>query len=110
MRQPQRANNNAEPIAGMHDHVAEATILGTAISAFARAPRTCDQPPLTIMHLNPSAVAIAGLRPDGAQPPPERTDSESGIADRLTSAWAAARAARSRISNSDSAGITKKTD
>jgi uncharacterized protein YbjQ (UPF0145 family) len=94
----------------MHDHVAEATILGTAIAAFARSPRAGDQPPLTIMHLNPSAVATAGLRPDSAQPPPERTDSEGGIADRLTSAWAAASAARSPISYRDSTGITKRTD
>ncbi len=95
---------------GMHDHVAEATILGTAIAAFARSPRAGDQPPLTIMHLNPAAAAPAGLHPDSAQPPAERTDPEGGIADRLRSAWAAARAARSPVASSDSAGITKGTD
>ncbi|HUD38659.1 MAG TPA: hypothetical protein VMR14_17290 [Streptosporangiaceae bacterium] len=95
---------------GTHDHVAEATILGTAIAAFAWSPRASDQPPLTILHLNPSAAAAAGLHPDTAQPPPGRPDSESSIADRLTSAWAAASAARSPVSSSDSAGITKRAE
>lgn len=95
---------------GTHDHVAEATILGSAIASFVRSPRADDQAPLTVMHLNPSAVASTGLRPDSAPPPPERTDSEEGIADRLASGWAARSAARSPISSSDSSGITKKAD
>jgi uncharacterized protein YbjQ (UPF0145 family) len=95
---------------GMHDHVAEATILGTAIAAFGTSPRTGDQAPLTIVHLNPAAVATAGLRPDSAPSPPEQTDSEGGLADRLASAWAARSAARSTVSHGDSAGISKKAD
>jgi uncharacterized protein YbjQ (UPF0145 family) len=98
----------------MHDHVAEATILGTAIAAFAQSPRAGQQPPLTIMHLNPSAAAAVSLGPDRAEPPAEPpsdpTDPEGGIIDRLASAWAARSAARSPISYSDSAGITKKSD
>lgn len=92
------------------DHVVEATILGTSIAAFGRSPRTGSQPPLTIMHLSACAATTDSLRPDGAQPPPERADSEGGIVDRLASAWAARSTARSPISYSDSAGITKKTD
>ncbi len=95
---------------GMHDHVAEAAILGTAIAAFAQSPRLEGKAPLTIMHLNPAVIGTASLRPDNAAPPPARPDSEGGLSDRLSSAWAARRAARSTISASDSASIVRKAD
>jgi uncharacterized protein YbjQ (UPF0145 family) len=95
---------------GRHDHVAEAAIMGTAIAAFASSPGLQGQAPLTIMHLNPGAVAATGLRPDRAPPPPERPESEGGLADRLSSAWAARRAARSTISGSDSANVPRRAD
>jgi uncharacterized protein YbjQ (UPF0145 family) len=95
----------------MHDHVAEAAILGTTIVSFDRSPAADDRTPLTIMHLNPSSAVDRGLRPDSApQPPPSRPDSEGGLLDRLASAWAARRASRSRIAYGDSAGISKKAD
>ncbi len=94
---------------GTRDHVAEVTILGTAIAGFA-ATRADGQPPLTIMHLNPAAAATTGLRPDSAPAPPPHTEPEGGLPDRLASAWAARSAARSTISRSDSAGISKKAD
>jgi uncharacterized protein YbjQ (UPF0145 family) len=95
---------------GMHDRVAEAAILGTAIAAFARSERLDGQAPLTIMHLNPALIATASLRPDSAPPPAARPESEGGLADRLSSAWAARRASRSTISVSDSASIVRKAD
>jgi uncharacterized protein YbjQ (UPF0145 family) len=95
---------------GMHDHVAEAAILGTAIAAFARPACLDGEAPLTVMHLNPAPIATAGLRPDSAPPPPARPESEGGLADRLSSAWAARRVSRSTISASDSASIARKAD
>jgi uncharacterized protein YbjQ (UPF0145 family) len=95
---------------GMHDHVAEAAILGTAIAAFARSPQIDGEAPLTIMHLNPALIATASLRPDSAPPPAARPETEGGLADRLSSAWAARRASRSTISASDSASIVRKAD
>jgi uncharacterized protein YbjQ (UPF0145 family) len=94
----------------MHDHVAEAAILGTTIVSFARAPGTGDRAPLTIMHLNPSPAATASLRPDSAPQPPPQPDSEGGFLDRLVSAWTARRASRSTISYGDSTTISKKAD
>jgi uncharacterized protein YbjQ (UPF0145 family) len=95
---------------GMHDHVAEAAILGTTIVSFGRAPRIDDRAPLTIMRCNPSPAATASLRPDRSpesSPPP---DSEGGFLDRLASAWAARRASRSTMSYADSTAVSKKAD
>jgi uncharacterized protein YbjQ (UPF0145 family) len=95
---------------GMHDHVAEAAILGTTIVSFGRTARTGDRAPLTIMHLNPSAAISAGLRPDSAPEPSPQPDSEGGFLDRLVSAWAARIASRSTLSYSDSPTISRKAD
>jgi uncharacterized protein YbjQ (UPF0145 family) len=95
---------------GAHDHVAEAAMVGTAIAAVARLPGLDGQAPLTILHLNDGVIVTANLRPDNAPPPPARPESEGGLADRLSSAWDARRAARNFLSGSDSAGIPKKAD
>jgi uncharacterized protein YbjQ (UPF0145 family) len=95
---------------GRHDHVAEATILGTAVAAFARSPGLAGRPPLTILRLNPVPAATANLRPDRAAPPPERTESEGGLTDRLASAWAARQAAASVVSGGDSANVPRRAD
>jgi uncharacterized protein YbjQ (UPF0145 family) len=95
---------------GRHDHVAEATILGTAVATFARSPGLAGRPPLTIMRLNPAPPASANLRPDHAAPPPERTESEGGLIDRLSSAWAARQAAASVVSGGDSANVPRRAD
>jgi uncharacterized protein YbjQ (UPF0145 family) len=95
---------------GMHDRVAEAAILGTSIAAFARSPRPGGQLPLSVISLNAAPAATANLRPDSAPPPPAQPESEGGLADRLSSAWAARRAARSTISASDSASVPRKAD
>ncbi len=94
----------------MHDHVAEAAILGTTIVSFDRSPGDGRGAPLTMLHLNPPGAAVAGLRPDSASRPPPQPDSEGGLLDRLVLAWAARRAARSTISSSDPANISKKAD
>jgi uncharacterized protein YbjQ (UPF0145 family) len=95
---------------GQHDHVAEATILGTTIVSFARSAGTGERAPLTIMSLNPSPAVTAGLRPDSSPQPPPRPDSESRFLDRLVSAWAARRSSRSTVSYSDSTGVSRKAD
>lgn len=95
---------------GAQDRVAESAILGTTIVSFGRSQRTRDRPPLTIMHLNPAAPVATGLRPDTDPDPAPSPDSEGGFLDRLSSAWAARSAARSRVSSGDPAGITKKSD
>jgi uncharacterized protein YbjQ (UPF0145 family) len=96
---------------GMHDHVAEAAIMGTTITSFDRSPGTGERAPLTIMHLNPSPAAATGLRPDSAPPPPPQPDdSEGGFLDRLVSAWGARRASRSVLSYADSTTSSKKAD
>jgi uncharacterized protein YbjQ (UPF0145 family) len=105
---------------GRQDRVAEAAILGTTIVSFGPSQTAFERPPLTIMHLNPAPPPAAGLRPDtdprfsdtrlsGTQSEAQ-PDSESGYLDRLSSAWAARRAARSRVSAGDPTGITKKSD
>jgi uncharacterized protein YbjQ (UPF0145 family) len=95
---------------GMHDHVAEAAIMGTMIASFDRSPATGERAPLTVMHLNPSPLATTGLRPDTAPPPPQRDDSEGGFLDRLVSAWTARRASRSVLSYADSTTSSKRAD
>jgi uncharacterized protein YbjQ (UPF0145 family) len=94
---------------GMHDHVAEAAILGTTIVSFGRSSGVDERAPLAIMHLNPSPAVTASLRPDSAPQPPPQPDSEGGFLDRLVSAWAARRASRSTMSYVDSTGISKRS-
>jgi uncharacterized protein YbjQ (UPF0145 family) len=96
---------------GRQDRVAEAAILGTTIVSFGPSQTSFERPPLTIMHLNPAPPVATGLRPDtDPDPAPPSADSESGFLDRLSSAWAARRAARSRVSYGDPTAITKKSD
>jgi uncharacterized protein YbjQ (UPF0145 family) len=96
---------------GMHDHVAEAAIMGTTIASFDRSAGSGERAPLTIMYLNPSPAAATGLRPDSApQSPPRPDDSEGGFLDRLVSARAARSASRSVLSYADSTTSSKKAD
>jgi uncharacterized protein YbjQ (UPF0145 family) len=95
---------------GMQDRVAEAAILGTTIVSFVPSQTAADRPPVTIMHLNPAPPAATGLRPDTDPDPAPPEDPEGGFLDRLSSAWAARRAARSRVSYGDPTAITKKSD
>lgn len=100
---------------GRRDHVAEAAILGTAIVSFGRSQETVNQPPLTIMRVNPAPAArtpaARTLRQDpGAPQAWTQPESEGSFLDRAWSAWSARRASRSVVSYSDSAGVTKKTD
>ncbi|HEY2508884.1 MAG TPA: hypothetical protein VGI58_20390, partial [Streptosporangiaceae bacterium] len=96
---------------GTRDHVAEAAILGTTIVCFHRSPAADDRVPLTIMHLTGAPVIDSERLPNRVpQPPPGKSASEGGLLDRLASAWAARRAARSSIAYGDSAGISKKSD
>lgn len=95
---------------GRRDHVAEATILGTAIVAFDRSGGTGDEPPLTIMHVNSAPAATGGPRQDDATPAWAQPESEGRLLDRVSSAWSARRASRNIVSDTDSAGVTKKAD
>lgn len=95
---------------GMQDRVAEAAILGTTIASFSPCQSGLGQPSLTIMHLNPAPPVATGLRPNRDPEPEAPPDSESGLLDRLSSAWAARRASRSIVSGSDPAGVSKKSD
>jgi uncharacterized protein YbjQ (UPF0145 family) len=47
---------------GCHDHIAEATIIGTAITRFSRAEARPDAPPLAIMSLGPRRDQAARIR------------------------------------------------
>ena len=102
---------------GQHDHIAEATILGTSIVSFDRPPSAEDHAPLTIMRLNPSAVTPAGWQADGSgEPSPGRPPEgsapapapEGGLLDRYLSARTARRAARSTFSASDVPSSSRK--
>jgi uncharacterized protein YbjQ (UPF0145 family) len=93
---------------GMHDHVAEASILGTTIAAFGTSAAAASRAPLTIMHLNPAAGPGRGAV--SPPPPPASPDAEVSFLDRLVLARSARRAARSISSSSDPAGITRKAD
>jgi uncharacterized protein YbjQ (UPF0145 family) len=97
---------------GNHDHVAEATILGTAVAAFGQPPDGEGRAPLTIMHLNPAAAAgglLAAERPARLpEPPPAPAMPEGGPFDRLMSGWAVRRASRGPISASDPSGLTRR--
>jgi uncharacterized protein YbjQ (UPF0145 family) len=95
---------------GMQDRVAEAAILGTTIVSFSRSQSGLGEPPLSIMHLNPALPVATGLHPDRDPEPVAPPDSESGLLDRLSSAWAARRASRSIVSASDPTAVTKKSD
>ncbi len=95
---------------GAHDLVAEAAILGTTVVAFERPPAT-GPAPLTIMRLDSAAAAApatgdASPRPDSEQ----EAEPEGGFLDRIVASWSARAASRSRLSSSDSAGISKKAD
>lgn len=69
---PMRVRQRDCPAAvGRRDHIVEATIIGTAIARFARAPHRTDAPPLAVMSLDPHRRQAArrrgwpGFPPDG---------------------------------------------
>lgn len=105
-------------VEGQHDHIAEASILGTSIVSFASRLSALDRPPLTIMRLNPAPPVPAGLQPLPSEPPEEPAQGEpapgvapeGGHLDRYLSDRAARSASRSILSSSDSPTISKKTD
>jgi len=47
---------------GARDHVAEVTIVGTAITHFARSTRAAEQPSLAILSLDPQRRQAARIR------------------------------------------------
>jgi uncharacterized protein YbjQ (UPF0145 family) len=47
---------------GRHDHIVEATLIGTAIARFARAKQPQDAPPVAIMSLDPQRRQAARIR------------------------------------------------
>jgi uncharacterized protein YbjQ (UPF0145 family) len=47
---------------GRHDHIVEATLIGTAIARFSRASELHAQPPLAIMSLDPQRRQAARIR------------------------------------------------
>lgn len=94
----------------MRDHVAEATILGTAIASFDRPGQTGDQPPLTIMHVNSPPAANGSQRQDSAADAWAQPESEGRLLDRVSSTWSARRASRNIVSDADTAGVTRKAD
>ena len=104
-------------VEGQHDHVAEATILGTSIVSFGQRPAAGNPAPLAIMRLNPSAPVPADLLP--TQPPaagpgtePEEPEPaaapEGGRLDRYVAARAAKRASHGVLSFSDPTSVSKK--
>lgn len=95
---------------GRRDHVAEATILGTAIVSFGQSGKAGDAPPLTIMRANSPPAATGSSHRDDATPAWAQPESEGRFLDRVSSAWSARRASRNIVSDSDSAGVTKKSD
>lgn len=108
-------------VEGQHDHVAEASILGTSIVSFARPKAARDPAPLTVVRLNPSSAIPAGLQlpslqepPPGAEPaepaePEAPAAPEGGRLDRYIASRAAKRASRSVLSFSDPTSVSKKT-
>jgi uncharacterized protein YbjQ (UPF0145 family) len=95
---------------GMHDHVAEVVLLGTAIVSFARSRENGAGPPLSVLHLNSSSTPARDPRQAAAGPDWTQSESEGRFLDRAWSAWAARRASRGIIAQSDAAGITRKAD
>lgn len=107
-------------VEGQHDHIAEATILGTSIVSFGRRPAAGNPAPLAIMRLNPSAPDLANLLPGRPSEPPaaahdtEPEEPEPGAApeggrlDRYVAARAAKRASHSVLSFSDPTSGSKK--
>jgi uncharacterized protein YbjQ (UPF0145 family) len=93
---------------GMRDHVAEVAILGTAIVSFGRSDQASGQPPLTIMHLSSPPAAPGRPRQDSAADAWTEPEPEGRFLDRVSSAWSARRASRNIVSDSDSAGVTRK--
>jgi len=93
---------------GMRDHVAEVAILGTAIASFARSEGASGKPPLTIMRVNSSPAAPGSLRQDTAADAWTEPEPEGRFLDRVSSAWSARRVSRNIVSDSDSAGVTRK--
>jgi uncharacterized protein YbjQ (UPF0145 family) len=97
-------------IEGGHDHVAEAVIMGTSIVRFYASPGGESRPPLVIMHVNPSPVAVAGLRPANFPESGGNPEPEAGLLDRYLAARTVRQASRNTISMQDPTARSKKTD
>ena len=97
---------------GQHDHVAVATILGTAVVAFEQSRRAVYRAPLTIMHLGSSPAMAPSVAPPAgrdaeepaSEPPPLP---EGGFLDRFRSGRIARRVSRSILSTSDTTGVSR---
>jgi uncharacterized protein YbjQ (UPF0145 family) len=89
-----------------HDHMAEATILGTTIVSFDPARDAAGPAPLTIMHLNPPSPA--GDEPMLRQAPEPEAVPEGRLFDRYVSGRAAKRVYRGSYSFGDSASFAKR--
>ena len=106
-------------VEGQHDHIAEATILGTSIVSFGRPPAAGEQAPLTVIRLNPAPPVPAGLQPVAPAAPaptaaagepesePEAAP-EGGRLDRYLAGREARRTSRSVLSSSDPTSVSKK--
>lgn len=95
---------------GQHDHIAEATFLGTSIVSLGRPPRAAGDEPLTIMHLNPTGQAPRGLHWFESPAPAPEAMPEGHLLDRYVADRPAARASRGVYAMSDSESISKKMD
>lgn len=93
-----------------HDHVAEVAFLGTTIVSFEASAGPGAPAPLTIVRLDAPPAAPDGPGTGSSPRPSPQPDSEGGFLDRVVAAWEARNASRSRLSSSDSAGISKKAD
>jgi len=100
-------------VEGGHDHMAEATILGTSIVAFDRPAGHAGRTPLTFMRLNPPPPPPAApviLSPVAAEETPEASEPEEGFLDRHLTAWTAKHGSRSNFSASDSTAYRNRTE
>jgi uncharacterized protein YbjQ (UPF0145 family) len=97
-------------VEGQHDHMAEATFLGTSIVSLGRPARAADGEPLTVMHLNPTGQAPRGLH--WFESPAAAPDAmpEGHLLDRYISDRPAARASRDVYAMSDTESLSKKID
>jgi uncharacterized protein YbjQ (UPF0145 family) len=98
---------------GQHDHVAEATILGTAIVSFGRPPASRDSGTLTMMRLNPPSaepVPAGSETPAGSAAVLSGSAPEGGFLDRHVSGWATKHVSGSSVSLSESASWKKRQD
>lgn len=97
-------------VEGQHDHLAEATFLGTSIVSLGRPARAAGGEPLTVMHLNPIGRAPRGLHWFESPAAAPEAMPEGHLLDRYISDRPAARASRGVYAMSDSESISKKIE